>query len=176
MGTISAIVPIAVGVADKGGLSLPLCVGACVGGAMFGDNLSMISDTTIAATRTQGCQLRDKFRVNFFIALPASLVTIVLLLILGRPETVVPMDELTFNIIKVLPYLAVLILSLIGLNVFLVLVIGIFSAGIIGLQFRFNDPADIAVIKSDHCYIFRNPESHTHRSLHRSYRNGIIGT
>lgn len=133
VGTISAIVPIAVGVADKGGLSLPLCVGACVGGAMFGDNLSMISDTTIAATRTQGCQLRDKFRVNFFIALPAALVTIVLLLILGRPETVVPMDELTFNIIKVLPYLAVLILALIGLNVFLVLVIGIFSAGIIGL-------------------------------------------
>ena len=102
------------------------------GGAMFGDNLSMISDTTIAATRTRGCQLRDKFRVNFFIALPAALVTIVLLLILGRPETVVPMDELTFNIIKVLPYLAVLILALIGLNVFLVLVIGIFSAGIIG--------------------------------------------
>ena len=133
VGTISAIVPIAVGVADKGCLSLPLCVGACVGGAMFGDNLSMISDTTIAATRTQGCQLRDKFRVNFFIALPAALVTIVLLLILGRPETVVPMDELTFNFIKVLPYLAVLILALIGLNVFLVLVIGIFSAGIIGL-------------------------------------------
>ena len=133
VGTISAIVPIAVGVAVKGGLSLPLCVGACVGGAMFGDNLSMISDTTIAATRTQGCQLRDKFRVNFFIALPAALVTIVLLLILGRPETVVPMDELTFNFIKVLPYLAVLILALIGLNVFLVLVIGIFSAGIIGL-------------------------------------------
>ena len=121
------------GISEKTGFAMALCLGAVVSGAMFGDNLSMISDTTIAATRTQGCQLRDKFRVNFFIALPAALVTIVLLLILGRPETVVPMDELTFNIIKVLPYLAVLILALIGLNVFLVLVIGIFSAGIIGL-------------------------------------------
>ena len=83
MGTISAIVPIAVGVAVKGGLSIPLMVGACVGGAMFGDNLSMISDTTIAATRSQGCEMRDKFRVNFFIALPAALLTIAVLQI-GR--------------------------------------------------------------------------------------------
>ena len=133
MGTISAIVPIAVGVADKGGLSLPLCVGACVGGAMFGDNLSMISDTTIAATRTQGCQLRDKFRVNFLIALPAAIITIIVLLVVGRPETVTEMGNLSFNVIKVIPYLAVLVLALIGMNVFLVLTIGIFAAGIIGL-------------------------------------------
>ena len=133
VGTISAIVPIAVGVADKGGLSLPLCVGACVGGAMFGDNLSMISDTTIAATRTQGCQLRDKFRVNFLIALPAAIITIIVLLVVGRPETVTEMGNLSFNVIKVIPYLAVLVLALIGMNVFLVLTIGIFAAGIIGL-------------------------------------------
>ena len=133
MGTISAIVPIAVGVADKSGLSLPLFLGACVGGAMFGDNLSMISDTTIAATRTQGCELRDKFKVNFWIALPAAIITIVVLLVVGRPETVTEMGDLSFNIIKVIPYVAVLVLALIGMNVFLVLTIGIFAAGIIGL-------------------------------------------
>lgn len=133
MGTITAIVPIAVGVADKSGLSIPLLLGACVGGAMFGDNLSMISDTTIAATRTQGCELRDKFKVNFFIALPAALVTIAVLLLVGRPETVVPMENLSFSLIKVLPYLAVLVLALVGVNVFLTLTIGIFSAGIIGM-------------------------------------------
>ena len=133
MGTISAIVPIAVGVADKAGLSLPLFLGACVGGAMFGDNLSMISDTTIAATRTQGCELRDKFKVNFWIALPAAVITIIVLLVVGRPETVAEMGDLSFNIIKVLPYVAVLVLALIGMNVFLVLTIGIFAAGIIGL-------------------------------------------
>ena len=133
MGTIGAIVPIAVGVADKGGLSLPLFLGACVGGAMFGDNLSMISDTTIAATRTQGCEMRDKFRVNFLISLPAAIVTLALLLAFGRPESAVPMQDLPVDFVKVLPYLAVLILALAGVNVFLVLLIGIFSAGIIGM-------------------------------------------
>lgn len=133
MGTIGAIVPIAVGVAEKGGLSIPLFLGACVGGAMFGDNLSMISDTTIAATRTQGCEMRDKFRVNFYIALPAAIVTLVLLLIFGRPETVLPLDNLDYQFIKVVPYLLVLVLALIGMNVFLVLTIGIFAAGVIGM-------------------------------------------
>ena len=133
MGTISAIVPIAVGVADKGGLSIPLFLGACVGGAMFGDNLSMISDTTIAATRSQGCEMKDKFRVNFLIALPAAIVTIVLLLIFGRPETVTDLGNLEYSIIKVIPYILVLVLALSGLNVFLCLTIGIFSAGIVGL-------------------------------------------
>ena len=133
MGTISAIVPIAVGVADKGGLSIPLFLGACVGGAMFGDNLSMISDTTIAATRSQGCEMKDQFRVNFLIALPAALATIVLLLIFGRPETVTDLGNLEYSIIKVIPYILVLVLALSGLNVFLCLTIGIFSAGIVGL-------------------------------------------
>lgn len=133
MGTISAVVPIAVGVAEKGGLSVPLFLGACVGGAMFGDNLSMISDTTIAATRTQGCEMRDKFRVNFFIALPAAVVTFVLLLVFGRPETVLPLQDLDINVVKVLPYLLVLVLALVGVNVFLVLTIGIFTAGAVGL-------------------------------------------
>ena len=133
MGTITTIVPIVVGVADRSGLSIPMLLGACVGGAMFGDNLSMISDTTIAATRTQGCELRDKFKVNFFIALPAAAITVVILLLVGRPETVAPMGDLSFSIVKVLPYVAVLVLALIGVNVFLTLTIGIFSAGIIGI-------------------------------------------
>lgn len=133
MGTITTIVPIVVGVAEKSGLSIPLLLGACVGGAMFGDNLSMISDTTIAATRTQGCELRDKFRVNFFIALPAALITMAVLLVVGRPETAVPLGDLNFSTVKVLPYAAVLVMALAGVNVFLTLTIGIFSAGIIGI-------------------------------------------
>ena len=133
MGTIGAIVPIAVGVADKSGVSVPLMVGACVGGAMFGDNLSMISDTTIAATRSQGCEMRDKFRVNFFIALPAAVITIIVLLIVGRPEVVQEIGNLEYSFIKVIPYLLVLILALVGMNVFLVLTVGIFVAGIVGM-------------------------------------------
>lgn len=133
MGTIGAVVPIAVGLAQKGGLSIPLLVGACVGGAMFGDNLSMISDTTIAATRTQGCEMRDKFRVNFFIALPAAVITFILLLIFGRPETVAALPALDYSLVKVIPYLLVLVLALAGVNVFLVLTIGIFTAGGVGL-------------------------------------------
>lgn len=133
MGTISAIVPIAVGVAAKSGLSVPLMLGACVGGAMFGDNLSMISDTTIAATRSQGCEMRDKFKVNFFIALPAAVVTLIILLIIGRPDTLPELANLDYSVLKVLPYILVLVLALVGMNVFSVLTIGIFAAGIIGL-------------------------------------------
>lgn len=133
MGTITTIVPIVVGVAEKSGLSIPLLLGACVGGAMFGDNLSMISDTTIAATRTQGCGLRDKFRVNLLIALPAAVCTVAILLAVGRPETAAAMGALPFRVVKVLPYGAVLALALCGVNVFLTLTAGIFSAGIIGM-------------------------------------------
>lgn len=135
VGSIVALGPIAVGLADKGGLGLALTIAAVVGGAMFGDNLSVISDTTIAATRTQGCEMRDKFKVNLFIALPAALVTIVLLLIFGRPETVVAMQSYDFNVIKVLPYLFVLVLSLAGINVFVVLTGGIVLSGAIGLAY-----------------------------------------
>ena len=134
-GTISAIVPIAAAVAIKGGLSVPIVVGACCGGAMFGDNLSMISDTTIAATRSQGVEMKDKFRVNFFMALPAAIVTLVLLIIFGRPEEAASLGDLSYNLVKILPYLVVLILALVGVNVFLSLVLGILSAGIVGLAF-----------------------------------------
>ena len=135
VGTISVLAPIACAVSQNGGLSLPFCVGIVVGGAMFGDNLSMISDTTIAATRTQKVDLKDKFRTNFWISLPAAVVTIVLLIIFGRPETAQALEVGGYDIIKVIPYILVLVLALIGMNVFLVLTIGIFAAGIIGMAY-----------------------------------------
>lgn len=133
MGTISALLPIAIEISSKANLNLVMIAAACVGGAMFGDNLSMISDTTISATRTQGCELRDKFRVNLLIALPAAVLAIILFLVFGAPKGQVVLGDLSFNFVLVIPYLLVLILALIGLNVFLVLTIGIFSAGIIGI-------------------------------------------
>jgi Na+/H+ antiporter NhaC len=135
VGAIVAIAPIAVGLAEKAGLSLPLTLAAVLGGSMFGDNLSVISDTTIAATRTQGCEMRDKFRVNIFIAAPAAIITLILLLVFGRPETIPAMQSYDFNIIKVLPYLFVLVLSLAGVNVFAVLTGGTILSGIIGLTY-----------------------------------------
>lgn len=134
-GSLAAVAPIAVGLADKAGLGLALTMAAVVGGAMFGDNLSVISDTTIAATRTQGCEMRDKFKLNLFIALPAALITIVLLVIFGRPDAAVAIQSYDFNIIKVLPYMFVLVLSIAGMNVFAVLTGGIAVSGIIGLAY-----------------------------------------
>ncbi|GAA0730043.1 Na+/H+ antiporter NhaC family protein [Clostridium malenominatum] len=135
VGSIVAVGPIAVGLAEKSGLSLPLVLAAVVGGSMFGDNLSVISDTTIAATRTQGCEMRDKFRVNLYIAVPAAIITAILLLIFGRPEVVPAMQSYDFSLIKVLPYVLVLVLSIIGVNVFVVLTLGIVVSGAIGLGF-----------------------------------------
>jgi Na+/H+ antiporter NhaC len=134
-GSLAAVAPIAVGLADKAGLGPALTMAAVVGGAMFGDNLSVISDTTIAATRTQGCEMRDKFKLNLFIALPAALITIVLLVIFGRPDAAVAIQSYDFNIIKVLPYMFVLVLSIAGMNVFAVLTGGIAVSGIIGLAY-----------------------------------------
>lgn len=133
VGSIVAVGPIAVGLAQKSGLSMPLVLAAVMGGSMFGDNLSVISDTTIAATRTQGCEMKDKFRINIFIAAPAAIITIILLLVLGKPDVIPPAQIYDYNIIKVLPYLFVLILALIGINVFAVLTGGILFSGLIGL-------------------------------------------
>lgn len=133
VGTISAVGPIAVGVATKGNLPLPLVLGALVGGAMFGDNLSVISDTTIAATRTQNVGMKDKFRANIKIALPAAIITFVILLVVGKPEGEVDLDDLSYNFILIIPYLFVLITALAGMNVFLVLTSGIVLSGIIGM-------------------------------------------
>lgn len=133
MGTVGAVVPVALGLVDKAGLNMSLVMGACLCGALFGDNLSMISDTTISATRTQNVELKDKFRSNFGIAVPAAVITIILLLVFGAPETVVQMESLDYSLVKVLPYLIVVVCALIGMNVFCVLLLGIASAGVIGI-------------------------------------------
>ena len=133
VGTIAAIGPIGVAVAGKTGIPVALVLGAVVGGAMFGDNLSMISDTTIAATRTQGCEMKDKFKVNFLIVLPAAILTIVLLTIMTRGYASVPGDTYSFELIKVLPYIFVLIGAIFGVNVFLLLGGGAILAGAVGI-------------------------------------------
>lgn len=133
VGTITTMGPIAVGLAQSAGLSLPLTLGALVGGAMFGDNLSVISDTTIAATRTQNVEMRDKFRMNFKIALPAAIIAFVLLLIFAKPEVVTEAGPYEYSFVKVLPYLVVLVAAILGANVFLVLTSGIVLSGIIGI-------------------------------------------
>jgi len=134
-GTMAAITPIAVGLAQKAGLSLPLTMAAVVGGAMFGDNLSIISDTTIAATRTQGVEMRDKFRTNIMIALPPAIITLILLLIFGRPENVVAAESYSYDIVKVIPYIFVLVMAVLGMNVFWVLISGTMISGVIGLAY-----------------------------------------
>ncbi len=131
MGTIAAIAPVAVGLSDATDLPLTLTVGTVIGGAMFGDNLSIISDTTIAATRSQGCEMRDKFRVNFLIAVPAALVTLVVLYLQSSGGSITAPGD--YELIKVLPYVAVLVLAVSGLNVMLVLFTGIVLAGLVGL-------------------------------------------
>ena len=133
VGSIVSLAPIAVGLAEKSGVSMPLVLAALMGGAMFGDNLSIISDTTIAATRTQGVEMKDKFRVNIKIAAPAAILTLLLLIVFGKPEIAPETGVYAFNIVKVLPYIFVLTLSLIGINVFVVLTAGIALSGAIGL-------------------------------------------
>ncbi|MCR5294369.1 MAG: Na+/H+ antiporter NhaC family protein [Lachnospiraceae bacterium] len=125
VGTISVLVPIAAEVAANGGFHLPICVATVVGGAMFGDNLSFISDTTIAATNTQGVQMKDKFRTNFKIALPAAVLTLLILIVYALRGDAVSMGSYEFNTIQALPYFAVLAMAIIGINVFIVLGTGI---------------------------------------------------
>ncbi len=130
VGTITALGPIAVGLANTSGISLALMLGALVGGAMFGDNLSIISDTTIAATRSQDCDMKDKFKMNAKIAIPSAILTIILLLVFGQPEVTTSPTDLTYDLLSIIPYLFVLIVALMGVNVFVVLTgaIGLSSA------------------------------------------------
>ena len=121
--TIAALVPFAVGIGEATGFPMALCLGAVVSGAMFGDNLSMISDTTIAAVRTQGCEMKDKFRMNFWIFLPAAVATLILL-ILVTPGGDLDIQTGEYNLFQVIPYLVVLAGALIGFNVFAVLIAG----------------------------------------------------
>ena len=126
-GTITLIVPIAVAVSDVSGFSLPLCIGSVMGGAMFGDNLSFISDTTIAACNTQGCEMRDKFFANFKIALPAALVTLTIVLFSSVSSNISAIQCPDYNMLLLIPYVLVLAGGILGLNVFVVLLVGILS-------------------------------------------------
>lgn len=132
VGTIVALVPVVAGIADKTEINLAFLTAIVVGGAFFGDNLSMISDTTIAATRTQGCAMKDKFRVNLMIALPAAIIVLLFYIFKGF-DLSVSHEIQSVEWIKVIPYLVVLGTSIMGINVSLVLVLGILSTGIIGL-------------------------------------------
>ncbi|MDD7719452.1 MAG: Na+/H+ antiporter NhaC family protein [Eubacteriaceae bacterium] len=133
VGTITLITPIALAVSSVSGFSAPLCVASVMGGAMFGDNLSFISDTTIAACNGQGVQMKDKFRENFKIALPAALVTVVLILVISMRTEIAGTISNDYSLIHIIPYLLVLICAIIGINVFVVLLIGIISGSIIML-------------------------------------------
>lgn len=133
VGTITLITPIAAAVSAASGFSLSLCVGSVMGGAMFGDNLSFISDTTIAACNGQGCAMKDKFRENFWIALPAALVTLVLILVLSMNTDLNGSVTQEYNLIQIIPYVLVLIGGVIGINVFVVLLAGIVSGAAIML-------------------------------------------
>jgi len=132
VGTITLLAPIAVEVAQASAFSIPLCVGTIVGGAMFGDNLSFISDTTIAACNGQGCAMKDKFRGNFWIALPAALVTLVIILILSLRADPKPVVG-EYSLLQIVPYLLVLVGGVVGINVFVVLLVGIVSGSVIML-------------------------------------------
>jgi Na+/H+ antiporter NhaC len=132
VGSITVLVPIAVAIATNG-LSLPLCVGSVVGGSMFGDNLSFISDTTIAATKTQGVAMKDKFRTNVKISLPAAIITFVILVVYSFMNKGELIGDFDYNILQALPYFLVLIMSVIGINVFIVLTIGIITFILVGI-------------------------------------------
>ena len=132
VGTITLITPIAVEVAQATGFAPALCVGTVVGGAMFGDNLSFISDTTIAACNGQGCAMRDKFKGNFLIALPAAFVTLVLVVLMTMGKEVKPIEG-EYSLLQIVPYLLVLVGGIVGINVFVVLMIGILSGAVIML-------------------------------------------
>lgn len=133
VGTITLITPISIAVANTSGFDPALCVGAVVGGAMFGDNLSFISDTTIAACNGQGCAMKDKFRTNFWIAVPAALFTLVILFIKSAGADIQSNPVMEYHLIQLIPYLLVLAGGIIGINVFVVLLIGIASGSIIML-------------------------------------------
>lgn len=133
VGTITLIAPIGIAVAQSAGFGLPMCLGAVVGGAMFGDNLSFISDTTIAACNGQGCAMKDKFKANLWIALPAAVVTAVFVVIRSMETDVGNVVLGEYNLVQIIPYIIVLIGGIIGINVFVVLLIGIVSGAAIML-------------------------------------------
>lgn len=132
VGTIVALTPVAVGLAEKTGVELPFMVAVVIGGSFFGDNLSFISDTTIASTKTQGCRMRDKFHINSMIVVPAAVITLITYFFLGLSVTA-PTQVQHVEWVKVIPYIIVLGTAVAGMNVILVLLIGILASGIIGM-------------------------------------------
>lgn len=146
MGTIAALAPIAVEISGNTGLSMALCIGSVVCGAMFGDNLSMISDTTIAAVKTQGCEMKDKFKANFLIVLPAALATAFIFFFLTRNQSFQLTKELPYNLLQILPYVFVLAGALIGINVFVVLIGGTILSLIIGITGGLIGPSDLFTV------------------------------
>ena len=143
VGTITLITPIAVAVSSVSGFSMPLCIGSVMGGAMFGDNLSFISDTTIAACNSQGCEMRDKFRANFKLALPAALLTLIVILALSAGADSKQIEIPEYNLLLLIPYALVLIGGIVGLNVFVVLLVGIFSGAVITLATGASGAVDL---------------------------------
>ena len=143
VGTITLITPIAVAVANGSGFAVPLCIGSVMGGAMFGDNLSFISDTTIAACNGQGCKMKDKFRANIGIALPAALVTLAILFIKTSGTDAGSAIHMEYDLIQIIPYLLVLAGGIIGINVFAVLLVGIISGSIIMLATGATEAASL---------------------------------
>ena len=151
VGTITLIAPIAAAVSDASGFDLALCVGSVMGGAMFGDNLSFISDTTIAACNGQGCPMKDKFRENFWIAFPAALVTLGLILVLSLRTDLGGAVNHEYHLIQMVPYILVLIGGIIGINVFLVLLISSMGSGISGMF----ETCMVAVLVAALCALIR---------------------
>ena len=143
VGTITLLVPIAAAVSKASGFDLPFCVGSVMGGAMFGDNLSFISDTTIAACNGQGCKMKDKFRENFGIAMPAAAATLIVILILSFQTTIKGHVSQPYNLIQVIPYVLVLIGGVVGINVFLL--IGIGSGALIMLIGGYVEPVEMLI-------------------------------
>ena len=143
VGTITLLTPIAVAVSTASGFGLPLCVASVIGGSMFGDNLSFISDTTIAACNGQGCAMKDKFRENFWIALPAAVATLLLILLLSFRTDISGAVTESYHLLQIVPYILVLVGGIIGVNVFVVLLIGIVSGAIIMLAAGHISPADL---------------------------------
>ena len=131
VGTITLITPIACAVASASGFDVALCVGSVIGGAMFGDNLSFISDTTIAACNGQGCAMKDKFKENFFIALPAAIVSVILILVISLRTDISGTIDMPYSLVQIIPYVLVLIGGVVGINVFVVLMVGIASGVVI---------------------------------------------
>ncbi len=158
VGTITLITPIAVAVSAASGFDMPLCIGSVMGGAMFGDNLSFISDTTIAACNGQGCKMQDKFKANFAIALPAAIITLVIILVMSFNSDNITLDLQEYHLVQLIPYILVLLGGIAGINVFVILLVGIVTGSIImvatGASGMF-ETSMVAILVSAICALIR---------------------